>query len=266
MSYLWQYLFVSGHATRCHNLKTIKIMGNEIRDNWYEDFFKGINCELWEKAIPTEVTRQEVDFLLNELDLKKGQHILDIPCGSGRHAIEFSKHGLNVTGVDISETFINGLTGKITSEKLNINAILADILTIQLNQKFSGAVCLGNSFGYFNIERMKLFIEKVSSSLDPGAKFIINSGMIAESILPNFLNNSKNNSYNVEDCFIKSNLHYTQEGKTEEHSFKHYVFTLGEVKRLLKLYGLSIIATYSSTSKEEYKLGDRQVYIVAKKD
>ena len=254
-------------------------MENEIRDNWYEDFFQGINCELWEKAIPAEVTRQEVDFLLNELNLKKGQHILDIPCGSGRHAVEFSKHGLNVTGVDISETFIKVLTKKITSEKLNINAILADILTIQLNQKFSGAVCLGNSFGYFNIERMKLFIEKVSSSLDSGAKFIINSGMIAESILPNFLNNSKNNSYNVgnitmdvtniynvEDCFIRSNLHYTQEGKTEEHSFKHYVFTLGEVKRLLKLYGLSTTATYSSTSKEEYKLGDRQVYIVAKKD
>lgn len=254
-------------------------MVNEISDNWYEDFFQGINCELWEKAIPVAVTKQEVDFLLSELNLQTGQHILDIPCGFGRHAIELSKRGFNVTGIDISETFIKGLTKKIFSEKLNIKAIQADILTIQLNETFSGAVCLGNSFGYFNIDRIKLFVEKVSSSLEIGSKFIINSGMIAESILPNFLNYSKNKSYNVgnitmdvtniyniEDSYMVSNLLYSKEGKTEKHSFKHYVFTLGEVKRLLKSYGLKTIATYSSTSKEQYKLGDQQVYIVSKKE
>ncbi len=241
-------------------------MVKEISDNWYEDFFQGINCELWEKAIPSDWTMQEIDFLVSELNLQKGQHILDIPCGFGRHAIELSKRGFNVTGIDISGTFIKGLTEKIISEKLNIKAIHADILTIQLNEKFSGAVCLGNSFGYFNIDKMKLFVEKVSSSLETGSKFIINSGMIAESILPNFINYKKNNSYtvgnitmdvtniyNVEDSYMISNLLYTKEGNTEEHSFKHYVFTLGEVKRLLKLYGLSTIATYSSPSKVEYK-------------
>jgi hypothetical protein len=51
----------------------------------------------------------------------------------------------------------------------------------------------------------------------------------------------------------------------EEHAFKHFVFTLGEVKRLLKVFGLKTIATYSSLSKEEYKLGDQQVYLVAEK-
>lgn len=254
-------------------------MINEINDNWYEDFFQGINCELWENAIPIEVTKQEVDFLLSELNLQKGQHILDIPCGYGRHAIEFSKRGFNVTGIDISETFMKGLNEKIVSEKLNIQAIQANILDIQLNEKFSGAVCLGNSFGYFNIDRMKVFVGKVASSLESGSKFIINSGMIAESILPNLLNYSKNKSYtvgnikmdvtniyNVADSYLTSHLLFTKEGQTEEHSFKHYVFTLGEVKRLLKLYGLSTIATYSSTSKEAYNLGDQQVYILAKKD
>ena len=126
---------------------------------------------------------------------------------------------------------------------------------------------------------MKLFVEKVAASLETGAKFIINSGMIAESILPNLSNYSKNKSYtvgnitmdvtniyNVEDSYMISNLVYTKEGKTEEHSFKHYVFTLGEVKRLLKLFGLSTIATYSSLTKTEYNLGDQQIYIVAKKE
>ena len=254
-------------------------MLNEISDHWYEDFFQGINCELWENAIPINVTMQEVDFLLTELNLQKGQHILDIPCGFGRHAIEFSKRGFHVTGIDISQTFIKGLTEKIIAEKLNIKAIQADILTVQLNEKFSGAVCLGNSFGYFNIDKMKLFIEKVSTSLEPGSKFIINSGMLAESILPNFQHYAKNNvyhvgnitmevtnSYNAAEGYMISHLLNTKEERIEEYSYKHYVFTLAEVSRLLKLYGLNTIATYSSTSKEKYNTGDRQIYIVAQKE
>lgn len=254
-------------------------MINEINDSWYEDFFQGINCELWEKAIPPDVTKQEVDFLLSEMNLQKGQQILDIPCGFGRHAIELSERGFHVTGIDISETFIKGLAEKIKSQALNIKVIQADILTVNLNEKFSAAICLGNSFGYFNYDKMKLFVEKVAASLETGAKFIINSGMIAESILPNFANYRKHNSYTVEnikmdvsniykadDSYMISNLVFTKEGKIEEHSFKHYVFTLGEVKRLLNSYGLRIIATYSSTSKADYNIGDQQVYIVARKE
>lgn len=254
-------------------------MANAISDNWYEDFFQGINCEMWEKAIPAEMTKQEVDFLLSEFNLQPGQNILDIPCGFGRDSIQLAKRGLNVTGIDISPTFIQSLTEKINAERLNIKAIQADILAVQLNEKFLGAICLGNSFGYFNFDKMKLFVEKVSSCLETGSKFIINSGMIAESILPNLAHYAKyktytvaditmevNNVYYVEDSYMVSHLLYTKDGKTEEHAYKHYVFTLGEVKRLLKLYGLHTIATYSSTSKEAFKPGDQQVYIVAQKE
>ena len=252
---------------------------NNISDTWYKEFFQGITCEIWENAIPTEVTQQEVDFLLEELNLQKGQHILDIPCGFGRHAIEFSNRGFKATGIDISETFIKGLTEKVNSEKLTIKVIQADILTVQLTETYSAAVCLGNSFGYFDYGKMSVFVEKVASSLTPGGRFIINSGMIAESILPNLQNYANNksytigniimevtNTYNVEDSFMISHLTYTQDGKQEEHSFKHYVFTLGEVKRLLQSFGLSIIATYSSTFKTPYQLSDQQVYIVAEKE
>lgn len=252
-----------------------KIMTNNIKDNWYEDFFQGINCELWEKAVSADWTKQEVTFLADELNLKQGQCLLDIPCGFGRHSIEFAKLGFNVTGVDISQTFINSLTEKIKTEKLSVTAIQGDILTLQLNKKYSGAVCMGNSFGYFNFNRMKLFVEKVSSCLNAGSKFIINSAMIAESILQNFPENKSftfdnitmdiTNVYNISDSFLISNILYTKENKTEEHSFKHYVFTLGEIQRLLKMYGLDIIRTYNSPAKMEFKLGDQQIYIVAQK-
>ena len=73
------------------------------------------------------------------------------------------------------------------------------------------------------------------------------------------------NIYNVEDSYMVSNIIFTKEGKKEEHSFKHFVFTLGEVKRLLESFGLKTIATYGSLSKEEYKFGDQQIYLLAEK-
>ena len=251
-------------------------MTSKVKDNWYEDFFQGINCELWEKAVPDDWTKKEVDFLVSELHIKSNQSVLDIPCGFGRHSVELAKRGYNVIGVDISERFIKNLNEKISADKLPVQTILGDILTIDIKQKFAGAVCMGNSFGYFDIDKMKLFVAKVSSCLTIGSKFIINSGMIAESILANFPKNKSftveditmdiTNIYNLLDGYMISNIVYTKENKKEEHSFKHYVFTLGEVKRLLKGCGFKINAVHSSPAKEEFKLGDPQIYIVAEKE
>jgi cyclopropane fatty-acyl-phospholipid synthase-like methyltransferase len=251
-------------------------MTDRVKDNWYEDFFQGINCELWEKAVPDDFTKKEVDFLVSELNVGSNQSVLDIPCGFGRHSVELAKRGYQVTGVDISERFIKNLNKKVLSDKLPVQTILGDILTIDIKQKFAGAVCMGNSFGYFDIDKMKLFVDKVSSCLTIGSKFIINSGMIAESILANFPKNKSftvenitmdiTNTYNEPDSYMISNIVYTKENVKEEHSFKHYVFTLGEVKRLLKGCGFKINAVYSSPAKEEFKLGDPQIYIVAEKE
>jgi cyclopropane fatty-acyl-phospholipid synthase-like methyltransferase len=251
-------------------------MTNDVKDNWYEDFFQGINCELWQKAVSPEWTTQEVNFLIEELGIRPGQHLLDIPCGFGRHSIEFARRGIFVTGVDLSKSFIAELTKKVNDENLSVEPILADILKMNLTQKFPAAICMGNSFGYFSFDKMEIFVEKISTALETGARFIINSGMIAESILPNFARNKSftfdnikmdiTNTYCTDDSFMISDIDYTKENKTETHSFKHYVFTLSEVKRLLKKYDLEVIATFNSPAKTEFHLGDPQVYIVAEKN
>ncbi len=54
----------------------------------------------------TKGTIQEVDFLMGAMDLRPGQHLLDVGCGPGRHSAELARRGLTVTGVDISEAFV----------------------------------------------------------------------------------------------------------------------------------------------------------------
>jgi SAM-dependent methyltransferase len=50
----------------------------------------------------TKGTEGEVEFLVRHLGLSPGQRVLDLGCGTGRHAIALATRGLEVTGVDIS--------------------------------------------------------------------------------------------------------------------------------------------------------------------
>src|SRR5213594_3108195 len=74
--------------------------------NWYENFFHGVTLDLWRQAIAPEQTIAEAEFLIENLDCKRGSHLLDVPCGNGRLSFELAKRGYRVTGVDISEEFI----------------------------------------------------------------------------------------------------------------------------------------------------------------
>src|SRR5437868_11903885 len=77
-----------------------------VPSNWFEDFFHGITLDLWRKAIPPNQTKAEADFLIKVLHCQAGAHVLDVPCGNGRLSFELAKRGFRVTGVDISEEFI----------------------------------------------------------------------------------------------------------------------------------------------------------------
>ena len=105
------------------NIFNIGNMQNRIPDNWYETFFSGINCEMWEKAATQQWTDAEVVFIKDILNVDAGASILDIPCGTGRHSIELAKQGFRLTSVDISAEFLDGLKKKVEEQQLAIEII-----------------------------------------------------------------------------------------------------------------------------------------------
>src|SRR5258708_32097278 len=80
---------------------------NEVRSNWYENFFHGVSLDLWRKAISPQQTRAEADFLVKALVCHEGSNLLDVPCGNGRLSLELARRGYRVTGVDIAAEFID---------------------------------------------------------------------------------------------------------------------------------------------------------------
>ena len=66
----------------------------------------------------------------------------------------YAKQGFQLTAVDISEEFITVLKRKVAQQKLAVEILQGNILSLHLTGSFDAAFCLGNSFGYFNHEGM----------------------------------------------------------------------------------------------------------------
>jgi SAM-dependent methyltransferase len=83
---------------------------------------------------PTWIYAPYVSSLIAFCGLKKGDSILDVGCGQGFFSYLFSKHGLRVQGIDISETGIR--TAEKSYAQLGIAFSVADIRTATFPEQF----------------------------------------------------------------------------------------------------------------------------------
>ena len=124
-------------------------------------------------------TDAEVDFLEEELGLEKGDSVLDVGCGTGRHSLELARRGYNVTGIDISEKMLDRGREIAEEENLDIEFIKANAVDFKLKKRYDSAVCLcEGAFGLLNMgedpmERDIKILKNISNCLKPGGKFIL---------------------------------------------------------------------------------------------
>lgn len=115
----------------------------------------------------------EVAFLWKALGLKKGSRVLDIPCGTGRHAIRLAKKGASVLGVDITESYLR-VARRAAKRVPNARFVRGDMRRVPLKNEFDAAINLWTSFGYFATPAEDLKVLRgVAAALKPGGRFLI---------------------------------------------------------------------------------------------
>jgi SAM-dependent methyltransferase len=243
------------------------------RSNWFEDFFHGVATDLWRKCIRPEQTRAEADFL--EKTLGKKTRLLDVPCGNGRHSLELARRGCQVTGVDISEEFIAEAIAQAKALRVRAEFIPGDVRRLSLRSEFDGAFCMGNSFGYFEFPDMIAFVRGVARALKPGGRFVIETGAVAESLLPALHERqwyqvdeilfAIENRYLAEISCLETEATFVRDGKREVRKWWHWVYTVGEIRRLLEQVGLVTRNVFGSHDGRPFKLGDPLSLMVAEK-
>jgi SAM-dependent methyltransferase len=96
--------------------------------------------------------------------------ILDLGCGTGRHAYELFKKGYKLTGVDISE---NMLKMADNLPKNDIEFVKGDVRTVELSKKFDVVISLFHVLSYQQTnDDVVSMLNTVKKHLKPGGLFI----------------------------------------------------------------------------------------------
>lgn len=140
---------------------------------WYESLFENYG-EKYDNEIFTQGTLGECDFIETELKSDKSLTIMDVGCGTGRHAIELSKRGYTVTGIDLSETQLARAREKAELNNLKIDFLKQDARNLPFRNEFDVAIMLcEGGFPLMETDEMNYEILKsVTKSLKEHGKFI----------------------------------------------------------------------------------------------
>ncbi len=90
----------------------------------------------------TKHTVAEIDFLLSIFPLSKGASVLDVGCGTGRHALELARRGFRVLGVDLSERMLAVARAKAAIDGLDVRFLQTDAVSFATDERFDAAICL----------------------------------------------------------------------------------------------------------------------------
>jgi ubiquinone/menaquinone biosynthesis C-methylase UbiE len=116
---------------------------------WWRDFFDEEYPVLYAGALEPERTEREVAAAAGILKLKDGLRLLDLCCGTGRHAVALQRRGARVTGIDSSSKLLTLARAKAERVGSFPRFVLGDARELPLRSaSFDAAICLFNSIGY----------------------------------------------------------------------------------------------------------------------
>ena len=140
---------------------------------WYETLFENY-ARNYDSECYVHGTVGEVDFIEKELEFDKSKHILDIGCGTGRHAIELARRGYKVTGVDLSKAQLQSAKEKAKEAKVQVEFIQKDARQLEFKNSFDMVIMLcEGGFSLMETDEMNFkILQNAARALKENGEFI----------------------------------------------------------------------------------------------
>ncbi|MDC7226626.1 MAG: methyltransferase domain-containing protein [Spirochaetales bacterium] len=147
----------------------------------HEEWFK--NPEFWKIYKPLmfdpdrmEDTPLETGRIVELAGINPSSDILDLCCGEGRHMIELAKLGHRVTGVDITDPYLERGRKNAADAGVDVRFIKQDVRSFTEENRYDFAMNYFTSFGYFDdVEDDLIFCSNACRSLKSGGSFLIDT-------------------------------------------------------------------------------------------
>lgn len=141
---------------------------------WYEALYANY-AQTYDREPFTQGTLGEVDFVERELNHDRTRCILDIGCGTGRHAVELARRGYDVTGIDLSAAQLAGARAKAEAAGVKVELHQRDASAAHFVSAFDLACifCEGAFSLLETDERNHAVLRHGCAALRPGGKLLL---------------------------------------------------------------------------------------------
>ncbi|MEH6762857.1 class I SAM-dependent methyltransferase [Aequorivita antarctica] len=225
------------------------------KDNWYASWFNTPYYHILYKDRNHREAALFMNALTNYLNLNKGDTILDLACGRGRHAKYLYKQGFDVTGIDLSEDSIEYAK---QYEKPRLSFEVHD-MCLPYPKKFDTVLNLFTSFGYFENEIDNLrTIKAINAELKPSAYAVIdflNAELAIKKLIPSEKKKIGDIVFNIEKYvekgYIVKNIRFTDGGTDYHYVERVRALTLEDFESYFKEAGITLKKVFG-----DYKLND----------
>jgi SAM-dependent methyltransferase len=120
---------------------------------------------------PHDRIDDEVAWLVDALGLSSGDAVLDLGCGPGLYCERLHDRGLDVTGVDLSETALEHARRRAEETDRDVDYRRADYRRLDADREFDAAILVYFDFGTFGDGDRDAVLDAVRDALVPGGRF-----------------------------------------------------------------------------------------------
>jgi SAM-dependent methyltransferase len=220
----------------------------DVQSNWWESFFEGVAVDMWLQALPPEQTERETEFLIGALAVPAGAELLDVPCGGGRLSQPLAARGYRLTAVDWSVDFLRHARSGDDSHLVTWER--RDMRDLPWRSRFDGAFSVGNSFGYLDDEGNAAFLRAVAAALKPGARFVLETPMVLESLLGHLQERAwwkagdvyllVANQYDHARSRLDTEYTFVSNGRIDTRRGSHRAYSYRELVQLIEAAGFTV--------------------------
>jgi SAM-dependent methyltransferase len=147
------------------------------REPWYKESFGRDYLALYPHRDESEA-RCDIADLVALIDPPRGEPLLDLCCGAGRHLVALCDRGFrDLTGLDLSADLLDVARERLSGRTdCRIRWIRADMRHIPFADHFQTVLSLFTSFGYFpESSEDEAALRSVFSALRPGGAFCLDT-------------------------------------------------------------------------------------------
>ena len=241
---------------------------------WFETFFDGLYAKVLPKTFDDVASREQVRIVKRLLGVRKGQRVLDVPCGMGRLTIPLARMGLAMTGVDLTAAYLARGRRQARREGLDVRWVHSDMREIDFDGEFDAAFNWFGSFGYFSDAGNLEFCRRVFRALRPGGRFLV-EGPNKSWVLAHFRRTEDNtlgsvrvrtrNRWDARTCRCHSTWTLTRGGSMERHRIRVRLFNGGEMRALLQAAGFRDVRLFPRPPVGPFTRHSRRLIAVATK-